>query len=132
MLASLTLQEIGRSSDPTDLQCVTCCTHKEGSAAQRQLAKSAGMLCACLSEGLILHMQEIYGCELLSQRYLCLASVKALLPSLRVVVHDDACHLHKYGARRAQDGNSKGMTKPRNSLGSESYKHRASVLLFLA
>ncbi|CAK8988953.1 unnamed protein product, partial [Durusdinium trenchii] len=112
MLASLTLQEIGRSSDPTDLQCVTCCTHKEGSAAQRQLAKSAGMLCACLSEGLILHMQEIYGCELLSQRYLCLASVKALLPSLRVVVHDDACHLHKYGARRAQDSEAAAQIAP--------------------
>ncbi|CAK9060449.1 unnamed protein product [Durusdinium trenchii] len=101
MLASLTLQEIGRSSDPTDLQCVTCCAHKEGSAAQRQLAKSAGMLCACLSAGLILHMQEIYGCESLSQRYLCLASVKALLPSLCVAVHDDACHLHKYDSEAA-------------------------------
>eukprot|EP00435_Cladocopium_sp_Y103_P008093 s5105_g2.t1 len=67
----------------------------------RQLAKSAGLLCACLSEGVILYMQEIYGCESLSQRYLCIAALKDLLPSLSTVVRDDACHLHKYTQRRA-------------------------------
>ena len=61
------------------------------------------MLCACLSDGVILHMEEIYGCESLSQRYVSVAAVKALMPSLCVVVHDDACHLHKYAARRAKD-----------------------------
>lgn len=90
-----------QSSDSADLTSVTCSTHKESNSAQRQLAKSAGMLCACLSEGVILHMQEIYGCESLSQRYFCVAALKALLPSLSTVVHDDACHLHKYTQRRA-------------------------------
>ena len=95
--------DLQQLSDSTDLMPVTCSTHKESTAAQKQLKKSAGMLCACLSDGVILHMQEIYGCESLSQRYVCVAAVKALMPSLCVVVHDDACHLHKYAARRAKD-----------------------------
>ena len=95
--------DLQQLSDSTDLMSVTCSTHKESTAAQKQLKKSAGMLCACLSDGVILHMQEIYGCESLSQRYVCVAAVKALMPSLCVVVHDDACHLHKYAARRAKD-----------------------------
>ena len=49
------------------------------------------------------HARDLYGCESLSQRYVCVAAVKALMPSLCVVVHDDACHLHKYAARRAKD-----------------------------
>ena len=85
--------ELEQCSDPADLASVACSTHKESSTAQRQLAKSAGMLCVCLSEGLILHMQEIYGCESLSQRYFCVAAVKALLPTLTTVVHDDAVPL---------------------------------------
>ena len=95
--------DLQQLSDSTDLMSVTCSTHKESTAAQKQLKKSAGMLCACLSDGVILHMQEIYGCESLSQRYVCVAAVKALMPSPCVVVHDDACHLHKYAARRAKD-----------------------------
>ena len=95
--------DLQQLSDSTDLMSVTCSTHKESTAAQKQLKKSAGMLCACLSDGVILHMQEIYGCESLSQRYICVAAVKALMPSPCVVVHDDACHLHKYVARRAKD-----------------------------
>ena len=95
--------DLQQLSDSTDLMSVTCSTHKESTTAQKQLKKSAGLLCACLSDGAILHMQEIYGCESLSQRYVCVAAVKALMPSLCVVVHDDACHLHKYAARRAKD-----------------------------
>eukprot|EP00435_Cladocopium_sp_Y103_P046429 s2435_g13.t1 len=90
-----------QSSDSTDLMSVTCSTHKESNSAQRQLAKSAGLLCACLSERVILYIQEIYGCESLSQRYLCVAALKDLLPSLSTVVRDDACHLHKDTQRRA-------------------------------
>ena len=50
--------DLEQCSDPADLASVACSTHKESSTAQRQLAKSAGMLCVCLSEGLILHTQE--------------------------------------------------------------------------
>ncbi|CAL1140331.1 unnamed protein product [Cladocopium goreaui] len=104
--------ELEQCSDPADLASVACSTHKESSTAQRQLAKSAGMLCVCLSEGLILHMQEIYGCESLSQRYFCVAAVKALLPTLTTVVHDDACHLHKYCARRAAHSQAAAQLSP--------------------
>ncbi|CAL1140069.1 unnamed protein product [Cladocopium goreaui] len=104
--------ELEQCSDPADLASVACSTHKESSTAQRQLAKSAGMLCVCLSEGLILHMQEIYGCESLSQRYFCIAAVKALLPTLTTVVHDDACHLHKYCARRAAHSQAAAQLSP--------------------
>ena len=51
--------DLQQLSDSTDLMSVTCSTHKESTAAQKQLKKSAGMLCACLSDGVILHMQEI-------------------------------------------------------------------------
>ena len=104
--------ELEQCSDPADLASVACSTHKESSTAQRQLAKSAGMLCVCLSEGLILHMQEIYGCESLSQRYFYVAAVKALLPTLTTVVHDDACHLHKYCARRAAHSQAAAQLSP--------------------
>ena len=91
--------ELEQCSDPADLASLACSTHKESSTAQRQLAKSAGMLCVCLSEGLILHMQEIYGCESLSQRYFCVAAVKALLPTLTTVVHDDGTSIARVEQR---------------------------------
>ena len=44
-------------------------------------------------------VRAIYGCKSLSQGYLCVAALKALLPPLSSVMHDDACHLHKYTQR---------------------------------
>lgn len=88
-------------SEKADLESVACTTHKEG-GAQATLAKSAGLLCACLSSGLIIHTQEVFGSESLSQRYMCVAAIKALLPEMQILIHDDACHLHKYAQRRME------------------------------
>ena len=87
-------------SASNDLLAVSCSTHKETESCQRELAKTAGVLCVCLSSGLILMLREIFGSESLSQRYLCLSALKAALPECTTVVHDDACHLYKYSERR--------------------------------
>lgn len=71
-------------SEKADLESVACTTHKEG-GAQATLAKSAGLLCACLSSGLIIHTQEVFGSESLSQRYMCVAAIKALLPEMQIL-----------------------------------------------
>ena len=84
-----------------DLSAVACVTHKEHEPLQ--LAKSAGVLCVCLSSGLIVLLREIFGCESLSQRYFALSEAKCLLPEAVLCVHDDACHLLKYAERRKQD-----------------------------
>ena len=85
-----------------DLSAVACVTHKEHEPLQ--LAKSAGVLCVCLSSGLIVLLHEIFGCESLSQRYFALSEAKCLLPEAVLCVHDDACHLLKYAERRKEDG----------------------------
>jgi hypothetical protein len=65
-----------------------------------KLAKSAGILCSCLSSGIVVAMREIFGCESLSQRYFFVADPVHLYPETKLIVHDDACHLHKFADRR--------------------------------
>ena len=55
-----------------------------------------------------MHLSEFFGAESLGQRYLFLADVIEALPQVRVVVHDDTCHLRKYVAKRAGDGELAG------------------------
>jgi len=86
-----------------DLTAVACGTHKEGGNEKVMLAKTAGILCACLSSGVVILMQECFGAESLSQRYFFIAELKRLYPELKVVVHDDACHLRKFAEARASD-----------------------------
>ena len=52
-------------SAPEDLQAVPCATRKE-SGPDVTLAKTAGILRVCLSSGVIVLMQEIYGSESLA------------------------------------------------------------------
>lgn len=85
----------------TDLGSVACRTHKEDAPQQRLLARTAGVLCACLSSGIIVMVREIYGCESLSQRYLFISALVENYPEAEVIVHDDACHLHKFAQARA-------------------------------
>ena len=40
-----------------------------------------------------MHVDELICAESVSQRYQFLASVAAHMPALKIVVHDDACHL---------------------------------------
>jgi len=90
-------------SSPEDLQAVTCATHKED-RSDVMLAKTAGILCVCLSSGIIMLMQEVCGSESLPQRYFCLAAAKAAVPEAVLLVHDDSCHLYKYCLKRKEAG----------------------------
>ena len=90
-------------SAPEDLQAVTCATRKEA-GSDALLAKTAGVLCVCLSSGIIVLMQEIYGSESLPQRYFCLAAAKAVVPEAVLLVHDDSCHMYKYCLKRKEAG----------------------------
>ena len=99
-------------SEDVDLEAVSCGTHKEGRDAQAKLAKTAGVLLACSSAGLIVHAAEIYGAESLSQRYFFISDLKTSLPELERVVHDDACHVHKFAARRVGDSDHAALLAP--------------------
>ena len=88
-------------SSHADLGAVSCATRKEDSS-QLMLTKTAGVLCVCLSSGIIILMQEIYGSESLSQRYFCLAAAKDAVPEAVLLVHDDSCHLYKYSFNRRE------------------------------
>ena len=88
-------------SSHEDLTAVRCNTHKESDEAVRDLAKTAGILCACLSSGIIVLTREMYGCESLSQRYLFVSALQAAYPDLKILVHDDACHLQIFCQARS-------------------------------
>ena len=59
-------------------------------------------LYACTPDGYILHLKEYIGAESISQRYFFLAELVADVPSINVVIHDDACHLRKFCGSYAQ------------------------------
>ncbi len=84
-----------------DLGAVECKTHKEAEANSQQCARSAGLLCSCLSTGIVTSLREVFGCESLSQRYLFVSALVAQYPEIAAIIHDDACHLHKFSAARA-------------------------------
>ena len=52
-------------------------------------------------QGFVIDFCEFHGAESLSQRYFHVAKVKAALPELRYVIHDDACHLRKFAQSRS-------------------------------
>ena len=87
-------------SADADLSAVECSTHKEGDDCKAKCKHTAGVMCACLSNGVIIAFQECFGSESLSQRYLFLATVKELYPDFSIMIHDDACHLHKFADAR--------------------------------
>lgn len=100
-------------SAPEDLDAVGCSTHKESEELERLLEKTAGILCACTSSGLVVLLKEMYGCESLSQRYIFVSQLKALYPQMRVVVHDDACHMHRFtDSRREWNEVAAGLAPP--------------------
>lgn len=94
-------QALPERAAPADLAAVACRTHKETPAEIAQLAKTAGVLCACISSGVVVMFREIFGCESLSQRYFLVADLANLYPECTLIVHDDACHMHKFTAARA-------------------------------
>ena len=70
-----------------------CSTHKELDRHITAAAGTAGFLTAVSESGIVIDVGELIGAESLSQRLCFLAQLKARLPSLQTVVHDDACHL---------------------------------------
>ena len=101
-------------SSASDLDAVSCRTHKETPSMTREHEKSAGLLVSCLSSGVVPSVREILGCESLSQRYMFVADLKELYPELSTVVHDDACHLHRFARARGDVSAVAGSLAPPN------------------
>ncbi|CAK0860829.1 unnamed protein product [Prorocentrum cordatum] len=62
-------QLLSEMSCEADLKAVACNTHKEDDSQQAKCARTAGVLCARLSSGIVVYMREMFGCESLSQRF---------------------------------------------------------------
>ena len=96
-------QTLALHAAAADLDAVACSTHKEGEREKLLHGRTAGVLVACMSNGLVVGFRECYGVESLSQRYLFVSELRSRFPALDLIVHDDACHLHKYAEGRAAD-----------------------------
>lgn len=99
----MTLQEVA------DLECTTHKMSKQRRTSEDALAKkrrgrrarSGGFLVACTPEGFVLDAFEFMGAESCAQRYFFVARLKDLYPELKVIFHDDACHLRRFADSRA-------------------------------
>ncbi|CAE7515455.1 unnamed protein product [Symbiodinium natans] len=109
-IAPIPVGQRAEASDEVDLQAVSCNTHKE--VQHGGLLKTAGMLVACLSSGIIVSLREFFGCESLSQRYLAISNLRAHCHEMKLLVHDDACHVHRYCARRQQASDAAAQIAP--------------------
>ena len=88
-----------------DLAAISCATHKECTKAYQKLVRAGrlgGWLFAVTSNGKLVHAKEFTGTESISQRYFFVAEMAAKISELHVIVHDDACHLHKFAGRNAR------------------------------
>lgn len=88
------------SSDAAKGKC-SCKTHKESVSAVRTASRTAGFLMAVTSSGIVGALQELVTAETLSQRHCFLADIATKVPSLRIVVHDDACHMRVFALCQA-------------------------------
>jgi hypothetical protein len=70
-----------------------CGTHKETDAHITAAARTAGFLTAVSASGIVVDVDELIGAESMSQRYRFAAILASRIPSLKIIVHDDACHL---------------------------------------
>ncbi len=87
-----------------ELNCKTSkMTHVTAARAKpkRKNARSGGFLVACADNGYITDAFEFMGAESLSQRYIFLAKLREVFPDLKVIVHDDACHLRRFADKWA-------------------------------
>jgi hypothetical protein len=101
--SGVVLNHFPNKAASADLDSVSCQTSKERSSGQSMGRVTGGWLVACLPSGYILHMKEYFGAESLSQRYFFLAELREAVPDLRIIVHDDACHVRKFATARAGD-----------------------------
>ena len=79
-----------------------CSIHKELDRHITAAARTAGFLTAVSESGIVNDVGELIGAESLSQRLCFRAQLKARLPSLQTVVHDDACHLRLMAEANAE------------------------------
>lgn len=115
--AQLLGQDVIYDDDTTleELLALSCKTHKHGKDAERpqkgtakrfrhrRCRRTGGVLMACSPDGFLIDVAEFYGAESLPQRYFFLARLRELYPGLKVVVHDDACHLRRFADNRQGD-----------------------------
>ena len=94
---------VATKSPPHDLASTSCPTHKEGTKGYRKLIRQGrlcGWLFAVTSRGVIVHAKEFVGAESIPQRYFFIAEIVVHAQELLVLVHDDACHLRRFAAKR--------------------------------
>ena len=92
---------------------MSCSTHRESTVSRSRCARSAGWLVACTPGGFVVHLKEFYGAESLGQRYFFLGELFEALGGITTIVHDDACHLRRCVAKRAQQSElAKAMAYP--------------------
>ena len=68
--------------------------------ARNRARRTGGFLVGCTSDGTVVDIVEFYGAESLSQRYLFVSRLREAFPELRVIIHDDACHLRRFADKR--------------------------------
>ena len=76
-----------------DLTAVTCNTRKE-TGHNKQCARTDGLLCACLTGGIIGSLREVFGSKSVHQKYLFVAAL-VWSRGHTTIVHDDAYRLQK-------------------------------------
>ena len=92
---------------------IRCTTHKMSARRGPELeqpakkrtkrrARSGGFLVACTPDGVVIDAFEFMGSESCAQRWFFLARLKELFPQLKVVLHDDACHLRRFADNRSR------------------------------
>lgn len=88
-----------------ELASLSCTTHKMKPTRiarprrKRKNNRSGGFLVSVTPEGFVTDAFEFMGAESCVQRYFFVARLKELFPELKVVFHDDACHLRRFAHR---------------------------------
>ena len=88
------------ASSKKDLAASKCQTHEETTLLRTKNARCTGWLFACTPNGYIVHLKEFIGAESLAQRYFFLSEIQHIAKELKLVIHDDACHLRRYADKR--------------------------------
>lgn len=95
---------VATKSPPNDLASTICSTHKESVKGYKKLVRQGrlcGWLIATTSNGMIVHAKEFVGAESIPQRYFFVAELVDQASEVSVLVHDDACHLRRFAAKRS-------------------------------
>ena len=91
------------SSESVRTTC-KCKTHKEGVEAVKTASRTAGFMLAVTESGIIGGLAELVTAETLSQRYCFLADIASQMEELKILVHDDACHVRVFAKTHEDSG----------------------------